>query len=246
MPHQPGAEFLRVRSSTDGDQLDVRILLVENEAKLANLLVRGLEEEGYAVDLTASGVDAVWFATEHAYDAILLDLGLDDIDGLEVCRRLRAARCWAPVIAVTARERVEDRVAVLDAGADDYLSKPYSFDELLARLRALVRRGQPQRPVVVACAGLELDPAMRTVSRDGTDISLTSKEFSLLEYFMRNPNRVLGRMELVEHVWDYGFDGDPRIVDVYVRYLRQKVDEPFGTSTIRTVRGSGYSLRDES
>ncbi|WP_426572508.1 response regulator transcription factor [Aquihabitans sp. McL0605] len=221
----------------------MRLLVVEDEPKLAGLLRRGLEEDGYAVDVTGSGAEAVWFATEHAYDAILLDLGLEDVDGIEVCRRLRAGSRWSPIIVVTARERVEDRVSALDAGADDYLAKPYSFAELLARIRALVRRGQPPRPVVLAIGGLELDPGTRAVARDGTPIAVTSKEFSLLEYLMRNPGRVLDRAELIEHVWDFAFAGDPRIVDVYVRYLRQKIDEPFGTSSIETVRGKGYRLK---
>jgi two-component system OmpR family response regulator len=222
----------------------MRVLVVEDEEKLALLMVRGLQEEGYAVDTTASGAEAVWLATEHTYDAILLDLGLDDMDGVEVCRTLRTQQRWAPIIAVTARERVQDRVTVLDAGADDYLTKPYSFEELLARLRALVRRGQPPRPTTLAVADLELDPVAKRVSRGGIGIELTAKEFSLLEYFLHNQGRVLDRPELIEHVWDFAFDGDPRNVDVYVRYLRQKIDEPFGTSTIETVRGSGYRLRD--
>jgi two-component system OmpR family response regulator len=222
----------------------MRVLVVEDEEKLALLMVRGLQEEGYAVDTTASGAEAVWLATEHTYDAILLDLGLDDMDGVEVCRTLRTQQRWAPIIAVTARERVQDRVTVLDAGADDYLTKPYSFEELLARLRALVRRGQPPRPTTLAVADLELDPVTKRVSRGGAAIELTAKEFSLLEYFLHNQGRVLDRPELIEHVWDFAFDGDPRNVDVYVRYLRQKIDEPFGTSTIETVRGSGYRLRD--
>ena len=222
----------------------MRVLVVEDEAKLAALMARGLEEEGYAVDTTTSGTEAVWLATEHTYDAILLDLGLDDIDGIEVCRTLRTQQRWAPIIAVTARERVQDRIALLDAGADDYLTKPYSFAELLARIRALVRRGQPPRPTTLAAGDLELDPATKQVARRGVAIGLTAKEFALLEYLLLNRGRVLDRAELIEHLWDFAFDGDPRNVDVYVRYLRAKIDEPFGTSTIETVRGSGYRLRD--
>lgn len=221
----------------------MRVLVVEDEVKLAALMARGLEEEGYAVDVTDSGTEAVWIASEHAYDVILLDLGLDDIDGLEVCRTLRSRHRWAPIIAVTARDGVQDRVAILDAGADDYLTKPYAFEELLARVRAVVRRGQPARPTVLASDDLELDPASRRVCRGQTEIELTAKEFSLLEYFLHNPGSVMTRSELIEHVWDYAFEGDPRIVDVYVCYLRQKIDEPFGTATIETIRGAGYRLK---
>jgi two-component system OmpR family response regulator len=223
----------------------VRVLVIEDEPKLAALMASGLEEEGYAVDETGSGLEAVWFATEHHYDVILLDLGLEDIDGVEVCRRLRREEVWAPIIVVTARDDVPDRVALLDLGADDYLVKPISFDELLARIRAVVRRGNPQRPSILSAGDLVLDPATKRVARGVTEILLTAKEFSLLEYFLRNLDRVLARTELVEHVWDFAFDGDSRIVDVYVRYLRQKIDEPFGTQTIETVRGMGYRLRDD-
>jgi two-component system OmpR family response regulator len=222
----------------------MRVLVVEDEEKLAHLVARGLEEEGHAVDLAATGQDAIWFASEHQYDVILLDLGLDDVDGIEVCRTLRSSERWAPIIVVTARDGVRDRIAGLDAGADDYMTKPFSFEELVARMRAVVRRGQPPRPTRLASGDLELDPAAKRVSRSQTDIPLTAKEFALLEYFLRNPGRVLDRSELIEHVWDFAYDGDPRIVDVYVRYLRRKLDEPFGTSTIETVRGSGYRLKD--
>jgi len=223
----------------------MRVLVIEDEPKLAGLMQSGLEEEGYAVDQTGSGVEAVWLATEQDYDVILLDLGLEDMDGIEVCRTLRDADVWSPIVVVTARDDIRDRVALLDVGADDYLAKPISFDELLARIRAVVRRGNPRRPAILSVNDLVLDPATKRVARDSVEIALTAKEFALLEYFLRNFDRVLHRRELIEHVWDFAFEGDSRIVDVYVRYLRQKIDEPFGTDTIETVRGSGYRLRGD-
>jgi len=224
----------------------VRVLVVEDEPKLARLITTGLREEGWAADHTASAAEARWFAAEHEYDAILLDLGLEDGDGAEVCRGLRERGCWSPVIVVTARDGVDDRVALLDLGADDYITKPFAFDELLARLRAVSRRGRAPRPSDLVAGTLQVEPATRRVTRAGTEIALTAKEFALLEYLMRHPDRVLTRAELVEHVWDFAFAGDPRNVDVYVRYLRRKIDEPFGTDTIETVRGAGYRLRTES
>ena len=221
----------------------MRVLVIEDEPKLAALMTAGLREEGYAVDATASGVEAIWFATEYDYDVVLLDLGLDDMDGAEVCRSLRAGERWAPIIVVTARDSVDERVALLDFGADDYLTKPISFDELLARIRAVVRRGRPARPTALSVDDLVLDPATKRVARGAVELALTAKEFALLEYLMRHPGRVLARQELIEHVWDFAFDGDQRIVDVYVRYLRRKIDEPFGTTTIDTVRGAGYCVR---
>lgn len=222
----------------------MRVLVVEDEPKLAGLIASGLSEEGYAVDCTASGSEAIWYATEYEYDAVLLDLGLEDLDGAEVCRSLRAGERWAPIIVVTARDDVRDRVALLDLGADDYLTKPIIFDELLARIRAVARRGKPPRPVLLAAGNLTLDPATKRVARGSDAIALTAKEFALLEYLLRHPDRAIARRELIEHVWDFAFDGDPRIVDVYVRYLRRKIDEPFGTETIETVRGTGYRIRD--
>ncbi len=223
----------------------MRVLVVEDEVKLAGLLARGLAEEGYAVDVTGSGSEAVWYATENEYDVVLLDLGLSDGDGIEVCRTLRANERWAPIIVVTARDDVSDRVTLLDLGADDYLTKPIVFEELVARIRAVVRRGRPPRPSVLSSGDLVLDPATRAVARGTQPVDLTAKEFALLEYLLRNPGRVLARAELVEHVWDFAFAGDARIVDVYVRYLRRKIDEPFGTITIETVRGVGYRVRTE-
>jgi len=224
----------------------VRVLVVEDEVKMAGLLKRGLEEEGYAVDVAGDGREAVWLATENPYDAIVLDLMLPDMDGLEVCRRLRESGRWSPVLMLTARDAVPDRVSGLDAGADDYLTKPFSFAELLARLRALVRRGGSERPAVLHVGDLSLDPATRDVSRDGATIALTAKEFALLEYLMRHPDEVLSRTRLIEHVWDFAYEGDSNVVDVYVRYLREKIDRPFGRDSLQTVRGAGYRLRGEA
>jgi two-component system, OmpR family, response regulator len=222
----------------------VRVLVVEDERKMGGLLRRGLQEEGYAVDLVQTGAEAVWAGTENPYDAIVLDVMLPDLDGFEVCRRLRADDRWAPILMLTARDAVPDRVTGLDAGADDYLTKPFAFGELLARLRALMRRGPGERPAVLRVGDLALDPATHRVTRGATEVELTGKEFALLEYLMRHPGEVRSRTEILEHVWDFGFDGDSNVVDVYIRYLRRKVDRPFGLDTIETVRGSGYRLRD--
>jgi two-component system, OmpR family, response regulator len=221
----------------------VRVLIVEDSEKMASLLKRGLEEEGYAVDVAATGSDAVWMATENTNDAVVLDVMLPDMDGFEVCRRIRAAGSWSPVLMLTARDAVNDRVRGLDVGADDYLTKPFAFVELAARLRALVRRGPAERPTILQVGGLILDPATRIVRRNEEDIALTAKEFSLLDYFMRHPGEVLSRMQLIEHVWDFAFDGGSNVVDVYVNYLREKIDRPFGVHSIETVRGAGYRLR---
>src|SRR5215468_1143292 len=226
----------------------MRILVVEDSAKMAVLLNTGLERDGYAVDVTASGEDATWMALENDYDAIVLDVILDGpgpgIDGFEVCRRARQANCWTPVLMVTARDAVQDRIEGLDTGADDYLAKPFSLQELLARVRALIRRGAVPRPAVLSIGDLTLDPATHQVRRGASGIRLTRTEFALLEYFMRHPGEVLGRLRLVRHVWDDAYDGDPRIVNVYVRTLRDKIDRPFGRATLETVRGVGYRIRD--
>jgi two-component system OmpR family response regulator len=224
----------------------MRALVVEDGSKMAALLRRGLQEEGFAVDVAATGEDGSWLGAENDYDVILLDVMLPDVDGFEVCRRLRAADRWAPILMLTARDGVQDRVAGLDAGADDYLTKPFSFDELLARVRALLRRGPSERPPVLAVGDLVLDPATRRVSRDDDEIDLTPKEFGLLELFLRHPGEVLSRTRILEHVWDFAYDGDSNVVDVYVRYLREKVDRPFGRRSIETVRGVGYRLREAS
>jgi two-component system OmpR family response regulator len=224
----------------------MRILIVEDEPKMAALLRRGLVAEGMAADLAGDGEDAVPRAEATKYDLIVLDVMLPGIDGIEVCRRLRAAGVWAPVLMLTARDAVRDRVAGLDAGADDYLTKPFSYAEFLARLRALVRRGDAERPVVLEVGALRLDPATRRVWRSDTEIPLSTKEFAVLETFMRRPGQVLSRFELLEHAWDYEYENRSNVVDAYVRLLRKKIDKPFGTDSIETVRGSGYRLREEN
>src|SRR3954469_19138192 len=223
----------------------MRLLIVEDDLKLGALLRRGLGDEGAAVDLAGNGEDALWMAAASAYDAVVLDVMLRGIDGFETCRRLRDEGVWAPVLLLTARDAVEDRVAGLDGGADDYLTKPFSFAELLARLRALVRRGPVERAVVLEVGDITLDPATRRVSRGDTEITLSSKEFALLETFMRRPGEVLSRYRLLEHAWDYDYENRSNVVDVYVRYLREKLDRPFGVNSIETVRGAGYRLRPD-
>ena len=223
----------------------MRLLVVEDEPKLAALLRRGLVEEGHAADVAGSGEDALWRARSTEYDAIVLDLMLPGIDGLEVCRRLRGDGIWSPVLMLTARDGLGDRIGGLDAGADDYLTKPFAFAELLARLRALARRGAPERPSVLSVGDLELDPATRDVRRGADEIELSPKEFALLETFMRRPGRVLSRFELLEHAWDYEYENRSNVVDVYVRYLREKIDRPFGRASLETVRGVGYRLRTD-
>jgi two-component system OmpR family response regulator len=223
----------------------VRILVVEDSVKMAAVLKRGLEEEGYAVDVAATGEDGLWMAKENPNDVIVLDVMLPDLDGFEVCRRLRESGQWAPVLMLTARDGVPDRVRGLDAGADDYLTKPFSFTELAARTRALLRRGAAERPARLTVGDLTLDPATRTTYRGEVGVSLSAKEFAVLEYFMRHPGEVLSRSRLIEHVWDFAYEGGSNIVDVYVRYLREKIDRPFGTRSIETVRGIGYRLRGE-
>jgi two-component system, OmpR family, response regulator len=220
----------------------MRILVVEDELRMASLIRRGLAGEGFAADVAVSGEDALWMASAHDYDAIVLDVMLPGFTGFETCRRLRGNGVWAPVLMLTARDSVEDRVAGLDTGADDYLVKPFAFAELLARLRALVRRGEPARPIVLEVGDLRLDPATRRVSRRDADIHLSAKEFALLETFMRRPGEVLTRMYLLEHAWDFAYENRSNVVDVYVRHLRRKIDEPFGRRSIETIRGVGYRL----
>jgi two-component system OmpR family response regulator len=221
----------------------MRVLVVEDAVKMASLIRRGLREEGFAADVAIKGEDALWMAGATDYDAIVLDVMLPGIDGFETCRRLREDGVGAPVLMLTARDAVEDRVTGLDTGADDYLTKPFSFAELLARLRALGRRGGPEHPTVLRAGSLGLDPATRRVTRGDEEIELSAKEFALLETFMRNPGRVLSRLQLLEHAWDYEYENRSNVVDVYVRYLREKVDRPFGVESIETVRGAGYRLR---
>ena len=221
----------------------VRILVVEDNVKMAGLIRRGLQADGLLADVAVKGEDALWMAGATDYDAIILDVMLPGIDGFETCRRLRADGVWSPVLMLTARDAVEDRIAGLDGGADDYLSKPFSFAELLARLRALARRGPVERAPVLTVGELQLDPATRRVVRGSTDIELSAKEFALLEVFMRRPGQILERFQLLEHAWDYDYENRSNIVDVYVRYLRQKIDRPFGVASIETVRNMGYRMR---
>jgi two-component system, OmpR family, response regulator len=220
----------------------VRVLIVEDAPKLLQIVVLRLREEGYAVDGAPTGAEGVRLALDSPYDVIVLDLRLGDMDGVDVCRHLRRAGCWVPVLMLTARDGVADRVRGLDVGADDYLTKPFAFPELFARVRALVRRGAVERPAVLVAGGLVMNPAERTVTRSGTRIDLTIKEFALLEYLMRHPGVVLGRERLIAHVWDGRYNGDSNIVDVNVRGLREKIDRPFECDTIETVRGVGYRL----
>jgi two-component system, OmpR family, response regulator len=222
----------------------MRVLVVEDEVKMASLLRRGLVEEGHAADVARTGDDALWMAASVEYDAIVLDVMLPGADGFQVCRRLRERGVWAPVLMLTARDAVEDRIAGLDAGADDYLPKPFSFAELLARLRALARRGAVERPPVLEVADLRLDPAARRVWRGDKEVKLSAKEFALLETFMRRPGQVLSRYQLLEHAWDMAYENRSNVVDVYVRYVRDKIDRPFGRDSIETVRGVGYRLRE--
>jgi two-component system OmpR family response regulator len=223
----------------------VRVLVVEDDVKMAGLLRRGLTEEAISADIAANGEDALWMAEATEYDAIVLDVMLPRTDGFTVCRMLREAGTWAPVLMLTARDALSDRVAGLDAGADDYLTKPFSFAELLARLRALTRRAPVERPTVLQVGDLRLDPATRQAWRGEDEIALSAKEFALLEAFMRRPGEVLSRYRLLEQCWDYGYENRSNVVDVYVRYLREKIDRPFGCASLETVRGAGYRLRRE-
>ena len=224
----------------------MRVLIVEDEVKMAALIRRGLMGDGLAADVAIKGEDALWMAGSTEYDAIVLDVMLPGIDGFEVCRRLRDDGVWSPILMLTARDSVSDRVAGLDGGADDYLTKPFSYAELLARLRALVRRGRVERPTELVSGDLRLDPATRQVWRGDTEIALSAKEFSLLETFMRRPGEVLSRFQLLEHAWSYDYENRSNVVDSYVRFLRQKIDKPFGAGSIETVRGAGYRLVKES
>ncbi len=220
----------------------MRILIVEDDHVVAGAVRRGLEREGFAVDVAADGTEGLWRATETSYDAVVLDIMLPGLSGYEVCARMRAADNWSPVLMLTARDGDVDEARALDTGADDYLSKPFSYVVLLARLRALLRRGQQERPAVLVAGDLRLDPATHRVWRGDTPVELTPRQFSLLEFLMRRRGDVLSKSEILEHVWDFAFDGDPNIVEVYVGQLRRRVDEPFGRSSLRTVRGVGYRL----
>jgi two-component system OmpR family response regulator len=222
----------------------MRVLVVEDEEKLAALLARGLREESYAVDVANRGEDALWMASATTYDAILLDVMLPGVDGFDVCRKLREAEVWSPVLMLTARDEIDDRVTGLDSGADDYLAKPFAFDELLARVRSLVRRAPAERKVVLEVGDLRLDRNQRRLWRGAVEIELSPKELALFELFMRRPGTVLTRSELLDGAWDMAFERRSNIIDVYVRALREKIDRPFGARSLETVRGIGYRLRD--
>ena len=222
------------------------MLVVDDDPNVLRVMKRGLVYAGYGVDEADSGETALASARDRPPDLVILDVMLPGLDGLEVCRRLRAASPQLPILLLTARDRVPDRVAGLDAGADDYLVKPFSYAELLARLRALARRGEPERPCLLSVGDLTLDPATRAVHRGDEEIALSAKEFALLETFMRRPGEVLSRLHLLEHAWDFAYDARSNVVDVYIRHLRRKIDEPFGRSSLETVRGAGYRLKVEA
>jgi two-component system OmpR family response regulator len=224
------------------DDPAMRVLVVEDELKMASLIRRGLRDEGLLADVAIKGEDALWMAAATSYEAIVLDVGMPGLDGFETVRRLRADGVWSPVLMLTARDAIEDRVAGLDGGADDYMTKPFAFDELLARLRALARRGAVERPTVITVGTLRLDPAARRVWRGDDEVALSTKELQLLEAFMRHPGEVLSRYQLLEAAWDEDYENRSNVVDVYVRYLRDKIDRPFGLESLETVRGAGYRL----
>jgi len=223
----------------------MRILVVEDEQRMAAGLRAGLEAEGFAVDVASNGVDGLWLARERPPDAIVLDIMLPGLNGYVICRTLRAEQIWTPILMLTAKDGEWDQVEALDTGADDYLTKPFSHAVLVARLRALLRRGTAERPAILAAGDLSLDPAARRAWRGQTELDLTTRETALLEFLLRRRGEVLSKHEILTHVWDFDFDGDPNIVEVYIGHLRRKVDRPFGRSAIRTLRGAGYRLEDD-
>jgi DNA-binding response OmpR family regulator len=220
----------------------VRVLLVEDEEPLARLVRQGLGADGFAVDVVSSGTDGLWAATETVYDVVVLDIMLPGLNGYEVCRRLRARGVWTPVLMLTAKDGEFDQADALDLGADDYLTKPFSFVVLVARLRALIRRGAPERPVMLTAGDLSLDPARQRVTRGEVRIRLTPREFAVLHYLMRHCGEVVSRTQILQGVWDAQYDGDSNVVEVYIGYLRRKIDQPFGRAAIETIRGAGYRL----
>lgn len=236
---RPGAEAPEMHSASGG-----RVLVVDDDLELATLLQRGLQTAGYAVEVAPTGSEALRRIAENEYDAVLLDFVLPGMSGLEVCRRLRSRRYWVPILMLTGRDAVADRVAGLDVGADDYMIKPFSFDELTARIRALVRRGAVERPTELRVGDLRLDPISRRAWRGEVELDLSVKEFGVLQLFLSNPDIVLSRSEILEHVWDCTYEGASNVVDQYVLYLRRKIDRPFRVRQLETVRGAGYRLCD--
>lgn len=220
----------------------MRVLVVEDEKRLAEGLKRGLEAEGFAVDVASTGTDGLWMATENDYSVILLDIMLPGMSGYRVCERLRADANWTPVLMLTAKDGEWDQVEALDTGADDYLTKPFSFAILLARIRALIRRGSAERPAVLEAGDIRVDPATRQVTRGGETIDVTAREFAVLEYLIRRKGDVVSKRDIIDNVWDDDFDGEQNIVEVYVGHLRNKLDRPFGRNAIETLRGAGYRL----
>lgn len=220
----------------------MRVLVVEDEERLAASLRRGLEADGFAVDVALDGTDGLWMAQENAYDAIVLDIMLPGVNGFQICQRLRDADIWTPILMLTAKDGELDETEALDTGADDYLTKPFSHLVLVAHLRALMRRGARERPAVLTAGDLRVDPASRRCWRAGTEIALTARELSVLEFLIRHAGQVVSKREILDHVWDDDFEGDPNIIEVYIRYLRKKIDIPFDRQAIETVRGSGYRL----
>jgi two-component system, OmpR family, response regulator len=225
--------------------MSMRVLIVEDQVKMAGLLRRALRGAGVAADVAINGEDALWMAGATSYDAVVLDVMLPGIDGFETCRRLRSDQVWTPVLMLTARDALRDRVAGLDGGADDYLTKPFAIAELLARLRALARRGPVERPAVLEVGSLRLDPAGRRVWRGETEVDVSTKGFALLDIFMRRPGEVLSRFDLLEGAWDNGYENRSNVIDVHIRQLRERIDEPFALRSIETVRGVGYRLRKD-
>ncbi len=223
----------------------MRILVVEDDKQLASLLRRGLETEGYAVDVALTGTDGEWYAAENAYDAMVVDVMLPGVNGDVLCARRRERGDWTPILMLTARSGPEQEARALDSGADDFLSKPFSFMVLTARIRALLRRGGRERPAVLRVGDLHLDPALHGVWRGDAGIDLTPRQFALLEFLMRHADEVLPKTKILEHVWDFAYDGHPNIVEVYVRQLRQRIDEPFGRASLQTVRMVGYRVVDD-
>lgn len=220
----------------------MRVLVVEDEKKLALSLKRGLEQDGFSVDVVFDGIDGKWMATENTYDAIVLDIMLPGLNGYRICRELRDEGNWTPILMLTAKSGDLDETEALDTGADDFLRKPFSHVVLVARLRALLRRGRPERPVTLEAGDLRLDPTKRRATRSGTEIELSAREFAVLEYLITHADQVVSKHDILHHVWDYDVDSDPNIVEVYVRHLRKKIDIPFDVESIQTVRGTGYRL----